>query len=182
MELPELDVSYAVVTSAGMCGLWRSDAFSWVTNLDSWEDEVADDSALVRHINAGELVPINVGGDGAFQIALRGRVDPSTLSERESRYRLVSSEPYFLVSDGELELGGLESVGTYSGAPKVNIPLAKGNYSVVVHLVDWKAEPGAADSNGKPSADALPDFVIEVSEALPIGTSYRSKVQTFERS
>jgi hypothetical protein len=181
MELRDLKSSYGVGTSAGLCGLWQPEAFSQVTDLDTWEDEVAEDSALVRQIRAGGFVPINVGGSGAFQVALRGRSAETTLSDRQTRYRLVSSEPYLLVSHGDLELGGLESVGSYSGAPKVHIPLAEGSYSVVVHLLDWKAEPGSTDADGKPAADALPDFVVEISYALPAGSAYRSKVETFER-
>jgi hypothetical protein len=134
-----------------------------------------------RHVRAGEFVPINVGGDGAFEIAVRGRVGPSAVSEREERYRLVSSEPYLLISHGMLELGGLESVGNYSGAEKIEIPLTAGRYSVIIHLIDWKAEPGAADSTGKPTANALPDFVIVFSDAQSVDAAYRSKVDTFER-
>ena len=115
MELQDLESSYGVGTSAGLCGLWQPEAFSQVADLDSWEDEVADDSALIRHIGAGEFVPINVGGNGAFQVALRGRTSATVLSERETQYRLVSSKPYLLKSLGALELGGLESVGSYSG-------------------------------------------------------------------
>jgi hypothetical protein len=182
MELQDLESSYGVGTSAGLCGLWQPEAFSQVAGLDSWEDEMADDSALIRHIGAGEFVPINVGGNGAFQIALRGRTSATVLSdEREAQYRLVPSEPYLLKSLGELELGGLESVGSYSGAPKIRIALAEGLYSVVFHLVDWKAEPGGADAAGKPTDNALPDFVVEISRELPPGSEYRTKVETFER-
>lgn len=181
MELRDLDVSHPVGTSAGLCGLWQPEAFVHVTDLDSWEDEVAEESALVRHIGAGHFVPINVGGDGAFQVIVRGRTGDTTLSEREARYRIVSSKPYLLVSNGELELGGLESIGSYSGVPKVRISLLEGAYSVVIHLIDWKAEPGGATIEGKPTPSALADFVVEISEALPEGASYRTKVETFER-
>jgi hypothetical protein len=182
MDLQELDVSRTVPTNAGMSGIWQPEAFAHIADLDSWEDDVAEDSALVRHIRAGEFVPINVGGDGAFQIAVRGRTGPETLSEREVRYRLISSEPYLLVSHGMLELGGLESVGNYSGAAKSGIPLTAGRYEVIIHLIDWKAEPGAADSSGKSAANALPDFVVEISSAQQADIPYRSDVQTFERA
>jgi CdiI immunity protein len=91
MELQDLESSYGVGTSAGLCGLWQPEAFSQVADLDSWEDEVADDSALIRHIGAGDFVPINVGGNGAFQVALRGRTSATVLSERETQYRLKIS-------------------------------------------------------------------------------------------
>jgi hypothetical protein len=181
VALQDLNVSSPAVSRAGMFGLWRPEAFAQVADLDSWEDEVADNSALVRHIGAGEFVPINIGADGAFQFALRGRIGATTLSNREAAYCMVTSEPYLLRSNGSVELGGLEAVGSYSGEPKVKIPLDGGAYSVVISLIDWKAEPGAANAQGKPTADALPDFIIEVSDAQIREIAYRSKVETFDR-
>jgi hypothetical protein len=179
--LRELHISALVATSAGLCGLWQPQRFDHITELDMWEDEVADDAALAGHISAGAFVPINVGGDGAFQVELRGVEGPGRLTSRERTYLLVSSEPYLLVSEGSLELGGLEAVGGYSGADKIQVPLDAGRYSVIVHLIEWEAEPGSRDESGKPSASALPDFIVEIFEEPPGGLIYRSKVETFER-
>lgn len=181
MHFWDVNGSHAVTTSAGLCGLWRPARFAQVTELASWEDEVADDSALTRHISAGAFVPINVGGNGAFQVTVRGTEAHGRLSDREQNYLLGSSEPYLLVSDGAVELGGLEAVGSYSGADKVEIPLESGRYAVVVHLVDWQAESGALDENGKPSLNAFPDFIVEIFDELPGGGTYRTKMETFER-
>ncbi|MFD6530286.1 hypothetical protein [Streptomyces sp. NPDC060184] len=85
------------------------------------------------------------------------------------QYRLVSSQPYLLVSDGLVALGGLEAVGEYSGADRLRIPLDPGRYAVQVHLIDWKAESGALDANGKPGDNALGDFVIEICRESPGG-------------
>ncbi|TLQ47251.1 hypothetical protein [Streptomyces marianii] len=181
MQLRDVDVSHAVVTSAGLFGVWRASAFDHVSELDQWEDEVAEDSALERQIAAGAFVPINIGGNGAFQVAMRGVEAPGNLSERERTYLLVSSEPYLLVSDGALELGGLEAVGSYAGAEKVEIPLDSGRYAVVVHLVDWQAEPGSRGGDGNPSADALPDFILEIFADVHGELKYRTKVETFDQ-
>jgi hypothetical protein len=181
MRLLDLRTSALVVTNAGLCGLWQPERFLHITGLDAFEDEVADDSALERHIRAGAFVPINVGGDGAFQVELRGVESPGNLNSREQAYLLVSSEPYLLISEGSLELGGLEAVGSYSGAEKIQVPLDAGRYSVVVHLIDWEAEPGGRDERGDPSASALPDFIVEIFEERPGELKYRSKVETFER-
>jgi hypothetical protein len=43
MQLRDLDVSHAVVTSAGLFGIWRTSAFEHVSELDQWEDEVAEE-------------------------------------------------------------------------------------------------------------------------------------------
>jgi hypothetical protein len=180
VELSELDISQVIATAAGMCSIWQPDAFALVTDLDSWEHEVAEESALIRHIRAGEFAPINVGGDGAFRITVRGSKHDPTMSEREAAYLETSSEPYLLISRGTLELGGLESVGYYTGAAKTRIPLTAGRYSVRISLIDWKAEPGAIDKNGRATAAALPDFIATLSVAQATNESYRSKVQTFE--
>jgi hypothetical protein len=84
---------------------------------------VAEGSALEGRISVGAFVSINIGGNGAFQVAMRGVEAPGNLSERERPYLVVSSEPYLLVSEGVLGLGGLEAVGSYAGAEKVEIPL-----------------------------------------------------------
>jgi hypothetical protein len=181
MQLRDLNVSRAVATDAGLFGIWRTSAFAHVSELDQWEDEVAEDSALSRRIADGAFVPINIGGGGAFQVAVRGVESPGHLSEREREYLLVSSEPYLLISDGELELGGLEGVGNYSGAETVGISLDSGRYAVVVHLLDWQAEPGSRGSDGKPSPDALPDFIAEIFVDSRERPEYRAKVETFER-
>lgn len=181
MQLRDLHVSRAVATSAGLFGIWRASAFDHVSELGQWEDEVAEDSALERQISVGAFVPINIGGNGAFQVAMRGVEAPGNLSERERSYLLVSSEPYLLVSDGVLQLGGLEAVGSYAGAEKVDIPLDDGRYAVVVHLVDWQAEPGSRGADGSPSADALPDFIVEIFTDVYGGLKYRTKVDTFDR-
>jgi hypothetical protein len=180
LELRELDISQVVATAAGMCGIWQPEAFSHVTDLNSWEDDVAEDSALIRHIRAGEFTPINVGADGAFQIVVRGRVSSPALSEREASYLEASSEPYLLISNGMLELGGLEAVGSYTRAAKTRIPLTAGKYSAEIYLIDWKAEPGAADKSGGATAEALPDFIVTLSIARAAGELYRSRVETFE--
>jgi hypothetical protein len=181
VQLRDLDVSHAVATSAGLFGLWRASAFDHVNELDQWEEEVAEDEALERQISAGAFVPINIGGNGAFQVAVRGVETPGSLSERERSYLLVSSEPYLIVSDGVLEIGGLEAVGNYAGAEKVEIQLDSGRYVAVVHLVDWQSEPGSRGADGSPSVGALPDFIVEIFADVHAELKYRAKVDTFDR-
>jgi hypothetical protein len=164
--------SHVARTGSGLCALWQPEHFAAVTDLDTFQDEVAEDDRLVAHIRAGALVPLNVGGDGSFQVVVRD----GGPTGRESRYRLASSQPYLLVSRGQVALGGLEDVGM--GRP-VLIPLAEGRYAVTVHLIDWGAEPGSRKPDGTPSAQALADFVVEVG---PAGSGpYRDRVESFDR-
>lgn len=182
MTLLDLDATETVGTSAGMFALWRLSRFAEVTELDDWEDEVADEESLVEAIEEGALVPVNIGGDGAYEFTVRGVRALGSLSEREERFHLVSSQPYLLVSDGLVGLGGLEAVGEYTGADRLEIPLAPGRYAVQVHLIDWKAEPGSLGADGKPTENALGDFVIEICEESPEGAGqYRKSVVTFTR-
>lgn len=174
------ELSEAVRTDAGMFGVWQPEHFAGVTTLDDWEDEVAEDDALLRHVEAGAFVPINIGGDGAFQFTVRRVETPGRLTERESRYRLVSSKPYLLVTKGPAALGGLEAVGPYSGAGSVDLPTEAGRYAVTVHLIDWMAEPGASGPDGKPTPGALPDFVVEICPEAG-GEEFRLRLDTFDR-
>lgn len=98
----DLDVSHVVRTNAGLCGLWQPERFVEVVSLDDFERELADEAALLRHIREGAFVPLNVGGDGSFTVAVRS----SGLVQREFPHVLVSSEPYLLESRGSVELGG----------------------------------------------------------------------------
>ena len=174
------EVSYPVATNAGMCALWQPEHFAHVTDLDAWEDDVAEDVALVRHMEQGAFVPLNVGGDGAFQITVRGGNGNAGLGDREARYVLVSSQPYLLNSRGTVALGGLEAVGGAMREDAIEIPVEPGRYSVVVHLIDWKAEPGALTIEGRPSENALPDFLVEINEVFT-RIEYRINVNTFDR-
>ncbi|WP_328876325.1 hypothetical protein OHT76_43280 [Streptomyces sp. NBC_00287] len=178
MSLLDLDMTETVGTSAGMFALWRLSRFASVRDIDSWEDEVADNESLVEAVREGALVPIDFGGDGAYQFAVRGVSLLGRLTEREARYCLVSSRPYLLVSDGIVGLGGLEAVGEYTGADRLEIPLEAGRYAVQVHLIDWKAEPGSLGADGKPTDGALGDFIIEVTSEIA-GAEYRRSLQTF---
>jgi hypothetical protein len=170
------ELTRAVRTNAGMFGVWQPEHFMGVTSLDEWEDLVSEDAALLRHIEAGVFVPINIGGDGAFQFTVRS----GGLNDRELPYRLVSSKPYLLIAKGQTALGGLEAVGRYTGIEPVALPTDAGRYSVTIHLIDWKAEPGAADPNGKPMANALSDFIVEI-EPESGSEEYRLALATFDR-
>ncbi|MFB9546465.1 hypothetical protein, partial [Micromonospora sagamiensis] len=167
---------YLVSTDAGMCGLWQPEHFTHVGSLEAWEDNVSNPAALGGHIRAGAFVPLNVGGDGAFQVTVR----VGERTAREERYTLVSSEPYLLVSASVLALGGLEQVGTYGGGAE-EISLPSGRYVARVHLLDWKAEPGSTTEDGAPAEYALPDFIVEIHPEVRQADAYRTNVETFER-
>ena len=173
----------AFATDAGMHCLWRPSAFASVRDYDTWERQLGKDVDILRHITAGDFVPINIGADGAFEIEVRvGSVDsPATLSERERAYLDAESEPYRFTSDGELRLSGIEHVCADPDAHVGRLALAPGEYSVVVRLVGWDQEPGMRSSDGRPSPDALPDFIVIVN---PAGdqSEFRTDLRTFSMS
>jgi hypothetical protein len=181
MHCLSLRSSFAAATKAGLFGIWQPKAFAHVDTLDAWEDEVADDRGLSRAIAEGTFVPINIGGDGAFQFEVRGTDEQRVLTARERSYLVVSSERYLLVSDGTVASGGLESVGAYGAQAAWQFELDPGKYSVSVHLLDWRAEPGYSNADGSPRDGALPDFVVLLSPELAAVQDYRQSVETFVR-
>lgn len=40
MQLQELNISHTVATGAGLCVVWRANAFDHMRELEKWEDEV----------------------------------------------------------------------------------------------------------------------------------------------
>ncbi|MCC2322281.1 hypothetical protein [Cellulomonas xiejunii] len=145
-------------TDAGMLALWCASTFDRITDYDTWESELYD--RLDAAISGGELVPINIGSDGAYGVRIA--VAPDVLSERESRHAWLTSDPYLLVVTGEeAALSGIEHVGDPEAAT-ARVPLAAGRYQVRVTVVDWDQDPESVGSDGRPTANALPDFVVQV--------------------
>jgi hypothetical protein len=165
-----------------MLALWEPRCFETVVDYNTWEEELLEDEDILCHIQAGALVPVNVGGDGAFAVLVRsGRVDaPAWLTERESAHQLVASQPYLFISRGRVLVGGIEAVSGDVSDGVIEHSVPEGRYAVVVHLIDWQAEPGCQDGEGQPVPGALPDFVVLINPARPDQGPYRAAVQTFE--
>lgn len=162
-------------TDAGMLALWCVSAFAGVDGYDAWESRV--DDRLGEAIAAGEFVPVNIESDGAF--AVRVAVAPNGLSGRERSYAVVASDPYLLnVSGGEVCLSGVEGIGDRDNAA-LRLQLPNGRYAVVVTLVAWDDEPASRGPDGRPTDDALPDFVVRV-VAERGDETYRLLGQTFD--
>jgi hypothetical protein len=171
----------ALVTDAGMLALWAPEPFAGVTGHDAWEAELLEDEDLTRHIAAGHLVPLNVGADGAYGVAVRtGSVsEPAMLTEREFRYLYLTSEPYLLVSSGRAVVSGIEHVsGDARYGHAVAVPA--GRWSVTVSVLDWELEPDAVDVRGRPAPSALPDFAVLLNPERGSAATYRTSLYTFE--
>ena len=158
-----------------MLSVWCSRPFASVNGYDAWEQYVND--RLEDAIANGELVPVNIGTDGAWGV--RVAVAPDGLTEREGTYAVVTSEPYLLVvSGGEACLSGIEAVGDPAFAA-LRIPLADGRYAVRTTIVAWNEEPGALAADGRPTTSALSDFVVQIAPELG-DEKYRTKEVTFD--
>jgi hypothetical protein len=177
-----MEITGVMATDAGMGALWAAECFGGIVDYDTWESELLDDEDIVRHIASGALVPLNIGGDGAFQVLARvGEVSaPAQLTERERRYSVVTSEPYLLITTGNAVISGLEHVGAEAN-DGLRVPLGAGRWSVTISLIDWKGEPGQADDAGRPAPTALADFVILIDPEGGVDRGYRTQAQTFER-
>ncbi len=177
------EASLAAVTDAGMHALWNPSRFTGITDYQSWEDALLEDDDIAGHIRARHLVPISVGGDGAFQFLVRIAApgQAATLTSREEQYLLASSQPYLYLSDGSAHLTGIEHISATPGPGTAALPIPAGPRSVTIHLIDWDSEPGARDADGKPAATALPDFVVLINPERTASSSYRTRLQAFDR-
>jgi hypothetical protein len=158
-----------------MLSVWCPRPFASVNGYDDWEQYVKD--RLQDAIATGELVPINIGPDGAWGV--RVAIAPDGLTERERTYAVVTSEPYLpAVSGGDASLSGIEAVGDPASAA-LRFLLADGRYAVRSTIVAWNEEPSALTADGRSTTSALSDFVVQIEPEL--GTEkYRTKEVTFD--
>jgi hypothetical protein len=174
--------SIAARTDAGMLALWNPARFSAIADYQAWENALLEDNDIAQHIHAGELVPINIGSDGAFGFLIRtGPSGTLTLTSREEHYLVASSQPYLYLSGGIACLSGIEDISAAPGPAVATLPVPAGRCAVTIHLIQWDAEPGAKDQHGRPAPGALPDFIVLISSQPAEGTSYRGELQTFDR-
>ncbi|GLW32660.1 hypothetical protein [Actinoplanes regularis] len=177
-----MEITGVMATDAGMGALWALGSFGGIVDYDTWESELLEDEDIARHIAGGALVPVNIGGDGAFQVV--ARVGESSalaqLTERERKYVVVASEPYLLITTNDAVISGIEHVAAESN-DNLRVPLPAGRWSVAIFLIDWEAEPGQADDAGRPAPTALSDFTILINPEGQPNREYRTQIQTFER-
>ncbi|MGA5198231.1 hypothetical protein [Streptomyces exfoliatus] len=181
-QQPLDEVPATVATDAGMLVLWDPQRFEAIVDDETWEDELLEVEDIAGHIQAGSLVPLNVGGDGAFGVLVRTgtATAPATLTARETTHQLVASQPYLFVSRGRALVGGIEDVSGDASDGVIEHPVPEGRCAVVVHLIDWQAEAGSQDETGRPVPPALPDFVVLINPTQPDQRTFRTSVHTFE--
>lgn len=173
------ETSFTARTDAGMLALWNPARFAAITSDHAWEDALLQDQDLARHVQSGDLAPVNIGGDGAFAFTVRiGPPKDVALTGREQRYLLASSQPYRYQSAGVACLSGIEDISPDPGPAVNTLAVPAGQCAVTIYLIDWAAEPGAKDHHGRATPTALPDFVILICPS-PEETRYRTKLQTF---
>jgi hypothetical protein len=172
-----IEIKAVVKTGSRMLAMWDAEPFEEVVDYDSWEAQLCLDDDIQQHVRAGNLVPINIDSDGAFEVLVRYGTAPA-LTQREAVHLVVMSEPYLLVSSGDVWLSGIEGVGWAEDA--VELPVGAGEHEVVLHIIDWHAEPGSTTEDGMPAPDALPDFVVLVRPAGENSGPYRDEIATFE--
>lgn len=112
---------------------------------------------------------------------LRGivRLTTDALTEREQRWRGHSWTFRYQVRHGKVFVSTEDSlqyvdVGEPFPAyakllPDRGFALANGAYAVTVYPIRWKADPGSVTSDGKRTADALPEFVIVFKPVEDVG-------------
>jgi hypothetical protein len=176
-----MEITEALATDAGLFGLWSPTSFHDIVDYETWEDALLDDEDMVRHVVSGAFVPINIGGDGAYQFVVRvgSASAPAGLTERERPYLAVASEPYLFVATAGAVISGIEHVGDDPDIG-LRVSLEPGRWRVTVALIDWAAEPGQRDDDGAPRPGALPDFVVLINPETGDDHGYRTKAETFD--
>jgi hypothetical protein len=157
-----------VATDAGMQVLWHRKPFDHVVDYDTWDEELLENDAVVRHVEAGSMVPLSTGMDGAWEFAVRWGAD-AALTTVEQQHVVARSEPYLLVSETDVRVSGIEHItGNADEDEGFAVPLPPGRWSVTVHLID-------ADALGEPL-----DFVVLIAPGRD-DESYRTEENPFDR-
>jgi hypothetical protein len=159
--------------------LWARASFAALTP-ECWDDELCEDSDIARHIRARDLVPIFVGFDGAFAVEVRIG-STAALTERESQHICVRSRGLYVLetTDSGAWVSGLEHVGA-DPASGFAVSVPAGSWAVDTTLIAWDDEDGSVVADGRPSADALPDFILLV-RPVEAGDAFRDEIEVFER-
>jgi hypothetical protein len=79
---------------------------------------------------------------------------------------------------------GIEDICDVDHAAENTFELAAGRYSILVSLLDWKADPDSVGSDGRPLPTGLPDFLVLVlvRPEAPVMSECRTAVETFARA
>ena len=176
-----IEYSCDAATDAGMWALWDPNHFAQIIDYDSWEDMLLEDDDIRQHVKEGKFVPIYIRSDGCFGFCIRiAERGGASLTCREQSFLVVSSENYLFVSEGEIYFSGIEHVGMPIDDGVVRISLPAGRYEATIHMLDWKAEAGSQSEDGRPTANALPDFLIIIKPEKMFRAPYRMEVLTFD--
>jgi len=151
-------------TNSGMWSIWNYEFYKTIENYDDWSNFFEEDINIIEQIKNKKFVPVNINADGVFEFEVKYA---EKLNERERKYLLVSSKPYIIENSGILKVSGIEFVkNEIKDINCISLEIPKGTYSVVVHLIDWKAEPDVLNDKGFPTDKALPDFIIEINSII----------------
>jgi hypothetical protein len=126
----------------------------------------AEDFAISKEFNAGQLVAVGTGKDGTSNVRFTNR----GLTEREQTYAKKSAEFRLRVQQGCLYLdGGLALPHAGSFNPEACyassdgwITLPNGNYRATVYAIAWFEEPHAMDEDGYSTPQALASYVVDI--------------------
>lgn len=161
------EVRGLVTTDAGMQVLWHRKPFEHVVDYESWEDALLEDEDIAEHIRAGAVVPIWAHSDGVFECVVRWG-ENAALTEAEESHVVVRSEPYLLISETDVRVGGLEHVtGVAAEDEGFAVPLPPGRWDVITHVID-----GAAH-------DEDIDFIVLIRPGG--GGHHRTEVRPYDR-
>lgn len=168
------------LSQGAFCALWDPSHFPMVVDAETWQAELGTEAGMLGHVVGGFLVPLRTNCPGVYDVEVRvnwsgHRVE---LQERERSKVAASSGTFLFRSSGRVCFGGIEFLECVPGSEAGTLDIQPGDYECRIHLLDWQAEPGALDSDGLKSSEALPDFVVLLNAAPP-GFCGEVTLQTF---
>jgi hypothetical protein len=122
------------MTGAGWCCIWDPAAFTHITDEDAHFDALIDEDGLARTIAAGRIVPINDEADGGYDIGIRVVDDASAPPEADCATEV--SQPYKLLTTGEICVSGMEFVGHPTDSTVHRLTIPSGKYVATVYNLD----------------------------------------------
>jgi len=167
-------------TRSGMWCIWNPKIAKGVNSYEDWEEKFYEDDSLLELIKEKLFVPINLQNNGALEFIIR--IAPQkTLSEREAKYLLTTSNNYLIESDGILNVSGIEYIEeTINESHVAEVETAQNIYLVSIDIIDWKKEPGMTKEDGTPANGALPDLIVHLN--TPSNDAVIShKIETFRK-
>ena len=139
----------ALPSAAGDYALWVPSAAAEACDQTAEADEVHAGAMNERQIRNGVLVPLDLHAkaQSSIELLVGSASAPAVPDGIERRWVTQTSADYLLVSNGVINLSGIEYIGGKPGSSIRSVDLAAGRWAVRAYHLAWptlaKRDPGA---------------------------------------